>query len=51
MRRQPETAGAAFVCLGVTGGKIRVGRSAAGATTCYYPKGSTSFPGVNRSIT
>ncbi len=38
MRRQPETVGAAFV------------RAAAGATTCYYPKGSTSFPEVNRFI-
>jgi hypothetical protein len=41
MRRQPETVGAAFVRLG----------NAAGATTCYYPRVSASFPGVNRSIT
>jgi hypothetical protein len=51
MRRQPETAGAAFVRLGGTGGKTRRGRSAAGATTCYYPRVSASFPEVNRSIT
>jgi hypothetical protein len=51
MRRQPETAGAAFVRLGDTGGKTRRGHSAAGATTCYYPRVSASFPEVNRSIT
>jgi hypothetical protein len=51
MRRQPETVGAAFVRLGVAGGNSRIGRSATGATTCYYPRVSASFPEVNRSIT
>jgi hypothetical protein len=51
MRRQPETVGAAFVRLGVAGGNSRIGRSATGATTCYYPRGSTPFPEVNRILT
>jgi hypothetical protein len=42
MRRQPETAGAALVRLRDTGGQTRIGRAAAGATTCYYPRGYAS---------
>ena len=51
MRRQPETAGAAFVRLGDTGGNTPMKHSATGPTTCYYPRGSAPFPEANRSIT